>query len=127
MTATGSHGNFDSLRGAPPFTQGSRGAPTPVLLSMVLAMARLCRAVGDNEAVFVEGAFVNLADLYLRLGDGNVYVGSVNLDFHPRDVDPDPDYAGVFYPEVFVFLPPEHTGSILFGIFGDIVERAFKR
>ena len=24
MTATGSHGNFDSLRGAPPFTQGSR-------------------------------------------------------------------------------------------------------
>ena len=23
MTATGSHGNFDSLRGAPPFTQGS--------------------------------------------------------------------------------------------------------
>ena len=25
MTATGSHGNFDSLRGAPPFTQGSRG------------------------------------------------------------------------------------------------------
>ena len=25
MTATGSHGNFDALRGAPPFTQGSRG------------------------------------------------------------------------------------------------------
>ena len=25
MTATGSHGNFDSLRGAAPFTQGSRG------------------------------------------------------------------------------------------------------
>ena len=24
MTATGSHGNFDSLRGAPPFAQGSR-------------------------------------------------------------------------------------------------------
>ena len=25
MTATGSHGNFDSLRGAPPFAQGSLG------------------------------------------------------------------------------------------------------
>ena len=34
MTATGSHGNFDSLRGAPPFTQGSRGAPAPVRFSM---------------------------------------------------------------------------------------------
>ena len=41
MTATGSHGNFDSLRGAPPFTQGSlcaspgsvltlRGHPAPL-------------------------------------------------------------------------------------------------
>ena len=36
MTATGSHGNYDSLRGAPPFTQGSWGAPAPVRLSMVL-------------------------------------------------------------------------------------------
>ena len=36
MTATGSHGNFDSLRGAPPFTQGSQGAPAPVRLSMFL-------------------------------------------------------------------------------------------
>ena len=35
MTATGSHGNFDSLRGAPPFAQGSRGAPAPVRFSMV--------------------------------------------------------------------------------------------
>ena len=35
MTATGSHGNFDSLRGAPPFTQGSRDAPAPVRFSMV--------------------------------------------------------------------------------------------
>ena len=36
MTATGSHGNFDSLRGAPPFTQGSRGTPAPVRLSIFL-------------------------------------------------------------------------------------------
>ena len=36
MTATGSHGNFDSLRGAPPFAQGSRGSPAPVRLSIFL-------------------------------------------------------------------------------------------
>ena len=44
MTATGSHGNFDSLRGAPPFAQGSRGAPAPVRLSMFLRRTiELCR------------------------------------------------------------------------------------
>ena len=50
MTATGSHGNFDSLRGAPPFAQGSRWAlPHQCVFQWYSEELGDCRA--SNEAV----------------------------------------------------------------------------
>ena len=53
MTATGSHGNFDSLRGAPPFTQGSRWVlPHQCLFQWYSEKPRNCRA--SDEAAIAE-------------------------------------------------------------------------